>query len=124
MRAKIVTLIVFIFSFMICNGQANSTDTLSKHAGQIITLCGIIKDVQSSEKAGGNSSVVTFQADGSSVINTALINNKLNKSMDYKLESLKGQNICFAGKVKVNKGVAEIMVTRIEDIYKAPVNKR
>jgi len=120
MNIKIVTLILFVFISFISNAQVSNADALSKHSGESITLCGVVTTVQSSEKVGGNATVVTFNGVTDNVTYTALVSNKLNKSMDYKLEGLSGQNICFTGKIKVNKGKSEIFVSRITDIYKAP----
>jgi hypothetical protein len=124
MKAKIGILMLCVYCFLISNGQVTTADTLTKHGGENVTLCGIVKTVQSSEKVGGNGSIVTFTGDIPDKTYTAIISNKLNKSMDYKLESLIGKNICFSGKIKVNKGNAEIMVTKINDIYKAPLVKK
>lgn len=115
MKAKLITLTACLLSLIICKGQPTNPIDLSKHIGETITVCGIVKDVQAPDKSNSGSVMIIIN---NSEASTILVSDKIIKKLDYPLSSLKGQNICFAGKVKSYKDKPAIMILKETDINK------
>jgi len=116
MKAKLITLSLCLFSLIICKGQPTNPIDLSKHIGETITVCGIVKDVQAPDKSNSGYVLITIDNTEASIV---LISDKIIKKLDYPLTSLKGQNICFAGKVKSYKDKPVVMILKETDINKS-----
>jgi hypothetical protein len=113
-KVKLITLSVCMFSLFFCKGQPTNPVDISKRIGETITVCGIVKDVQATDNSG--STLVTINNSEASFV---LITDKVKKHLDYSLSGLKGQNICFAGKIKSYKDKTVIMILKESDIFKS-----
>ena len=110
---KYFTCFLLLATTLFCKAQNVSPDSAKFYEGKIISVCGEVKQVNTSSQ---KTTYINFGEVYPNATFTVVVFSDSTLNFSYPLESLKGKNVCVTGLLKLYKGRPQIIIEHSEQI--------